>query len=137
MRTAPALGASGAINGIVGFYTVLYSFNAIECIVVFFVKFWTFWCSSFWIIALWVALDLWGALGNGGAVAYVAHLGGFAAGFGLAFWLVREGRIAMDRHERSLPGHWGLIRADGGPAPPPQAQRPSKLQRPTWFEPPT
>ena len=79
-----AIGASGAINGIVGMYLVFFPINEITCYFVFLllprlIK--EFSLSSIWMILFWLAFDIWGAMRGGGQVAYFAHLGGFAGGF--------------------------------------------------------
>ena len=54
------------------------------------------------ISALWFAFDVWGAAQGGVGVAYAAHLGGFAAGFGLATLLLFTQLRPLGRGERSL-----------------------------------
>jgi membrane associated rhomboid family serine protease len=81
---APAIGASGAINGIVGMTLVLYPVNELNCFYAFYFFFMgkagTFKTKSFWMIALWFVFDIFGLLFGGGRTAYWAHLGGFVAG---------------------------------------------------------
>jgi membrane associated rhomboid family serine protease len=101
----PAIGASGAINGVVGMFLVFFPQNDISCAwVVFPIRggTGTFSVSSYVMIVLWLIFDIWGAVRGGGGVAYWAHIGGFAAGFGLAALLLKTGRITMTRYERSL-----------------------------------
>src|SRR6516162_3778323 len=84
----PAVGASGAINGIVGMFVVWYLLNEISC----WYAYWffgaagtgTFQVGSFWMILLFLVFDVWGAVRGSGNVGYVAHLAGFAIGFVLA-----------------------------------------------------
>ncbi|MFW6039303.1 MAG: rhomboid family intramembrane serine protease [bacterium] len=99
---APAVGASGAINGIVGMFLVWYPLNHIS--VFYWFGFYTgiFSVSSGWMIAFWLMWDIFGAATGGGGVAYWAHLGGFAGGAGLAWALLALGWIEMTRSERSL-----------------------------------
>ena len=79
--TNGAIGASGAINGIIGFYFAMYPRNYIYVFYWFYI---TFWGHSrvpgYVLIIFWFIMDAWGALGGEGGVAYWAHLGGFAAG---------------------------------------------------------
>jgi len=85
--SGPALGASGAINGVVGGYLVLFFENEIDCFFLFwfllFIVIRRFAVSSFWMILFWLSWDLFGAfvLSGNSNVGYFAHLGGFAAGF--------------------------------------------------------
>jgi membrane associated rhomboid family serine protease len=95
----PAVGASGAINGIVGMFVVWYLLNNITC-----------WCgggetleiSSYWVVLLFACYDVWGMIKGGGNVGYLAHLSGFALGFTLAIVLLLTGVVKMKRGERSL-----------------------------------
>ena len=104
----PAIGASGAINGVVGAYLVLYPLNDVRCFYLLFFQPGTFALSSVWMIMIWLAFDLYGALTGGRGVAYWAHLGGFAAGFGLASLLLSTRVVTMLRNERSF---WQAVRA--------------------------
>src|SRR6185437_3976337 len=79
--TVPAIGASGAIAGVLGGYLLLYP-RARVLTVVFIIFFVT-------LLGIWFALQFLPAVGqvgtdavSGGGVAYWAHVGGFA--FGLA-----------------------------------------------------
>ncbi|MCI0356560.1 MAG: rhomboid family intramembrane serine protease [Acidobacteria bacterium] len=98
----PGIGASGAINGIVGMFVVWYALNEISCFCFFFYYTGTFSLSSFWMILMWFLFDIWGALRGPGPVAYFAHLGGFAAGVLLACLLLATGLVRMAPGERSL-----------------------------------
>lgn len=79
----PALGASGAISGVLGGYIMLYPFRSVTVILV----------RILTQVPAWIAIGLWfvfqlvsgmGLLGggapSGGGVAYGAHIGGFIAG---------------------------------------------------------
>ncbi|MBN1505386.1 MAG: rhomboid family intramembrane serine protease [Sedimentisphaerales bacterium] len=104
-----AIGASGAINGVVGMYLVLFPENAITCYWSPIIIYWRqFTVSSMWMILFWLFWDIVGAffLGAGSSTAYFAHLGGFAAGFGVAFLMCKKGWIAMERYEKSILQMW-------------------------------
>jgi len=109
----PGLGASGAINGIIGMYTVLFYQNEITCYFIFwpllpylYVR--QFAVSSVWMIAFWLFWDILHAFlaGADANVGYFAHVGGFAAGFGITFLLCRIGWITMEEYEKSLWQAW-------------------------------
>ena len=96
------LGASGAINGIVGMFLVFFPQNEITCYLIIFVKPRQFNLSSAWMILFWLAFDIWGAMSGGGQVAYFAHLGGFAGGVVLASLMLKFKMVTMERYEKSL-----------------------------------
>lgn len=102
----PTVGASGAINGVVGVFVVWYLLNEISC----WYAFWffgpagagSFSVGSYWMVLLWLVFDVVGAVRGGGGVAYFAHLAGLAAGFALTVLLLKTGLVEMERGERSL-----------------------------------
>ncbi len=103
----PMIGASGAINGIVGMFLVFFPQNEITVYLVgWFVllpRVWEFSLSSYWMILFWFTFDVLGAFLGGGQVAYFAHVGGFLAGFALAVVMLKTKVVVMEpRYEKSL-----------------------------------
>jgi rhomboid family protein len=82
----PSLGASGAISGVLGAYLVLFPRNRVTAFIFrFLVQ-----IPALAAIGLWIAVQLISSLADptgAGGVAYMAHIGGFAAGIlaGLLF----------------------------------------------------
>ena len=81
----PVVGASGAISGIMGAYFILYPKARIETFVFYHVvpiPAWAF-------LGIWMGMQFLGLgapeTGDGGGIAYAAHLGGLFAGLGLVF----------------------------------------------------
>ena len=123
----PAVGASGAINGVVGAYLILYPLNDISCLFFLFgVRVITI--SGYWLILFWLAFDIWGAVAGREGIAFMAHLGGFASGVAVTLLALKYGFITMDRAELSLVQvlvKMGLIRRRPAPVPPLDAAGPA------------
>ncbi len=77
---SPAVGASGAINGVVGMALAMYPLNRVSVFWFFVVRAGVFYLPLWSLALIWFAFDVWGAVTGGGGVAYWGHLGGFAAG---------------------------------------------------------
>lgn len=81
-----AIGASGAINGIVGVTLAMYPLNRVYLFWLVLFKGGTTSCKAYGVIIAWFCFDVWGVISGGGMIAYWAHIGGFLGG--LAFGLV-------------------------------------------------
>jgi membrane associated rhomboid family serine protease len=77
-----AIGASGAINGIVGVTLAMYPLNRVYLFWVFLIRGGSTSCKAWLIIVAWFLFDLWGVITGGGMIAYWAHIGGFLGGLG-------------------------------------------------------
>lgn len=79
----PILGASGAIAGIMGAYMVLFPYNRVNAVFLFTIVS----VPAIVVLGMWIAMQLFSGYGSvfaatqsTGGVAYMAHIGGFAAG---------------------------------------------------------
>jgi membrane associated rhomboid family serine protease len=92
----PSLGASGAIAGVLGAYLVRYPRNKVKVLfgrgIVY--------MPAFVVLGFWIVLQLISQVSVGGAgsgVAYMAHVGGFAAGLVLVFVMaIGRKRVAAE-----------------------------------------
>ena len=100
------LGASGAIMGIVGMFLIYFPRNDVHILYFFWffyvVRAGFFSLSSYWLIALYIAFDLWGLLSAGQGVAYLAHVVGAVAGLLLALMLLVTGVVRSADTEENL-----------------------------------
>ena len=81
----PSLGASGAISGVLGAYLVLFPQNRVTVILIRFLT----QVPALVAIGLWIAFQVISSLAAdpaAGGVAYLAHIGGFAAGVIVGFF---------------------------------------------------
>ena len=95
----PAIGASGAISGVLGAYLFLHPRARIKTLVFVFIFFTTIEIPAIVFLPLWFLLQLGpglASIGNGeaagGGVAWFAHIGGFVAGPILLWALGRRSR---------------------------------------------
>ena len=102
----PTLGASGAISGVLGAYLVLFPANRVLVIIFRF----PVWVPAIVVIGLWIVFQVIrgvAVLSNeGGGVAYMAHIGGFAAG--VVGGLLVRGMLGQTQRGRGAPaGRFG------------------------------
>jgi len=80
----PMVGASGAIAGVLGAYLVLHPKAAVSCLLIIIVFFRFINLPAWLVLGGWIGLQFAAApqafSGDGGGVAYLAHIGGFIAG---------------------------------------------------------
>jgi membrane associated rhomboid family serine protease len=92
----PNVGASGAIAGVLGAYILLFPQGRVRVLQ----RGGVVQVPALIVIGLWIVLQLFSGFGSiadtaqsGGGVAYMAHIGGFAAGFLLTFLLRGRGDV--------------------------------------------
>ncbi|QTN31623.1 rhomboid family intramembrane serine protease [Akkermansiaceae bacterium] len=99
----PAIGASGAINGVVGMVLAMYPLNRIHVWWLFLIKGGTFAVKAWIIIVFWLLFDVWGVATGGSMIAYWAHIGGLAGGVAIGLTGLHLGWIELTRYDnRSL-----------------------------------
>ncbi len=89
LNGAPVIGASGAVSAVTGAFIVLCPRARVAMLL---------WFSiipvpALLVVALYFALDLFGALGARGGVAHLAHLGGTLFGVGVTAVLLATGMV--------------------------------------------
>lgn len=102
LADGPALGASGAIMGMVGMFVVFYPRNDVSVAYWFYFRGGSFELPGLAVVGAYFAFDLWGMLAGGGEVAYLAHIAGFVAGFAVASAFVLAGLFPSDSDEENL-----------------------------------
>jgi membrane associated rhomboid family serine protease len=86
--TIPTIGASGAISGVLGAYIVLFPRVKVRTLVGFGYFFQTVRLPAYFLIGFWFLMQLvFGSIsllgGTGSGIAFFAHIGGFAFGYGI------------------------------------------------------
>lgn len=95
----PAVGASGAINTIIGVFLALYPVNRIHCLYFFWVKAGSFSIQAYWLIAFWFICDIFGVISGSGGTAFWAHIGGFVFGIGIGIAALSGGWVALSKYD--------------------------------------
>ena len=104
----PVVGASGAISGVLGFYFIWFPRNRVRLLVMFPLMH-IFYAPARLVLGIYLIVqNLFPFLASrgiedGGGVAYGAHIGGFLAGLGTAWWAERRGVQAGPREYRRAP----------------------------------
>jgi len=109
IRPHAAVGASGAINGVIGMFAVMFATARIRLLCAVPLLGWgrVFRLPAAVAILFWLIMDMYGALYGGGRIGYWAHVAGFLGGFGLAVVGLERGWIRM------LPGEKTLVHLTG------------------------
>jgi membrane associated rhomboid family serine protease len=104
----PTLGASGAIAGLMGAYVIWFPHHQIRVLLFRFITV----LPALVVIGGWIALQIYlgaGSInrtGDGGGVAYLAHLGGAVTGIFVAFLFYDQARYIKERNAAA--GGWSV-----------------------------
>lgn len=105
----PMVGASGAIAGVMGGYLLLFPKAKVDVLFIFVIFFRIFAIPAWIVLGVWFALQIFSGIsvpGEGGGVAYWAHVGGFAGGLILTLpALMRRGGKDYWRRTEGHPPH--------------------------------
>jgi membrane associated rhomboid family serine protease len=108
LSRVPAMGASGAIAGVMGAYLVKFPHSRIVTLIPIFVFFTTVEIPAYLILLYWMFLQVFSGVGSigyshlsRGGVAWFAHIGGFLAGL-LLIYLLRP----KESYRRRSDLHW-------------------------------
>ena len=101
--TAPTVGASGAIAGVLGAYFYLFPRARVLTFVPLFILPWFVEVPAVVFLGLWFILQLFNGLMVSGAamegIAWWAHIGGFIFGYLLVRFFVRRPRVTVVHHQ--------------------------------------
>jgi len=94
----PAVGASGAISGVLGGYILLFPGNRIRVLT----RGGIMQVPALVVVGFWILIQLFNSIGSiahtsetGGGVAYMAHIGGFVAGLVLVKLFAAPSRVTV------------------------------------------
>jgi len=104
----PLIGASGAISGVLGAYLMIYPYNRVKALIIFYlitvVEMRAMWLLGAWFVWQLIQGGLSVGLADSVSVAFFAHIGGFAAGMVLAgLYKLAVGEPLIPRRSRSNP----------------------------------
>ncbi len=114
--TIPAIGASGAIAGVMGAYLVLYPLSQVVVMVLVFIFPFFFVFPAVLYLGFWIGLQLLSGLASlsssapVGGIAFWAHVGGFAAGILLLGPFLSPSRRRAHEDEGALARAWHFYR---------------------------
>ncbi len=92
----PAVGASGAISGVMGAYLIMFPRARVQTLIfAFFIT--TVRIPAIAFIPFWFIMQvIFAVIGDPGGVAYLAHIGGFVAGLGSGYaWKLSIGQASV------------------------------------------
>jgi membrane associated rhomboid family serine protease len=108
--TTPAVGASGAIAGVMGAYMILYPRARVRTLLVFFPFIRVVVIPALFYLIIWFGLQLFSQIYHWGAetgVAFGAHIGAFVLGILMLALLKVDDKVIGGRGNIRAPGRWG------------------------------
>ena len=102
----PAVGASGAINGIVGMATAMYPRNGVGIFYFLFFRAGTFEMPLWGLSSIWLVIDFFRVLTGDSGVAAWAHIGGFLAGLVIGVVFLRKGIVKLTEWDNESLSDW-------------------------------
>jgi len=108
--TVPAIGASGAIAGVMGAYMVLFPRARVRTLIIFFPFIRVIHLPAVFFLFVWFAMQVLSQLLSWGIeseVAFGAHIGGFILGMLLLGLLKVDDKVIGGRGDIRAPGQWG------------------------------
>ncbi len=102
----PMVGASGAIAGVMGGYLLLFPKAKVDVLIIFIVFFKIFPIRAWIVLGVWIVFQTINGLNHAtDGIAYMAHIGGFAAGlvFTVPLWLRRGGAAFWSKNHGHPP----------------------------------
>lgn len=108
---APALGASGAVAACTGAFLVMFPRTQVRTLVIFYMG-GIFNFAAVWVIGTAIAWDIIMSMLGRSGVAYMAHLGGYVFGGGVAFLLLATKLIPREQYDLFSAAKQAKRRAD-------------------------
>lgn len=106
----PVLGASGSVSAVTGLFLALFPQTRIKVLWLFFLIS-IFEIPSLWFIGFSIGMDIWGAMGSRGGVAYFAHIAGNTFGFALGMSMLWTRLVPRDPYDLlSMLNQWNRRR---------------------------
>lgn len=110
----PMVGASGAISGVMGAYVILFPRVKVYTLLPLGFYITTIALPAWVMLGYWIVLQVLGGLaapGEGGGVAFAAHIGGFVAGMVLIKLFARADYLVQHQAHQYQPRHMGFDRS--------------------------
>ncbi len=117
MDGSPAIGASGAISGIMAIYLYRCHYSKIKTIVPVLLWYAKVNINAKWLLLFWILRNVYDAFYTVDNVAYWGHVGGYLAGIIIGkiyhYWTEAKVENLYERAKDSIHKKWGLTEAEG------------------------